>query len=179
MRTLLFVYIFISAIHCYSITSSVSGVGGGIAYNFQHMGVGANLRADIALTNTWRVTPQLTYLSYTSFFRQVNELYIGLQTQKDLVQLGSVIGYGVVGVFYNNWINSASFNNQYAQQHNWVAEFGGGARYEMNKLAIFMESVYNPKWQDAKLIVGVLFHLNNKKGGKPMSILACPSFASF
>lgn len=181
MKQFLFIYLITISLQCFSITSGIEGIGGGLAYNFQHMGVGADLRIELPIGSRITIVPQINYFSFISFYKQVNEVFIGANAHINMLKVRNVSAYGLAGGFYSRWINHVTFNNKYAQLNNVMLEVGGGVKMGIKCLAPYIEARYNTKWQDMTLHAGVIFNLkcNQHDKGKPMSIIACPNFKSF
>lgn len=181
MRNILSIILITLSLQSFSITSWIEGVGGGVAYNFQHQGVGANARVKLNVFDPVIIVPQFTYFSFASFYKKINEFYIGANAQMDIYHYRALEFYATVGAHYNKWNNANSFDNKYAQINNIAIEGGGGIKTYFNCWEPFLEMKYNIKWQEVTSILGVNYNFNCKKNGtgKPNSIIPCPSFAKF
>lgn len=144
------------------------------AYNTPLEIIAAGLRANIPLSPTLALSPQIRY---TPAFNDIHEFSAGTNLHYYFIRnspgrrgrYGSDANhpslYLIGGIHYNRWINYSVSLNDRAKKNNLLPEVGIGSVFGGNILKVFLEGKYNPLWQEPSAEVGILvfpFNRSNK-----------------
>ena len=140
-------------------------VGGSGIYNFQTESIGFGIRGEMAL-DRYSIVPQFNYFPA---YNKINEYYLGVSGNYNLINASSWKLYAVGNFSYNRWINNEDDDTVKGKKSNIGLEFGAGAATN-GILNPFIEYRYNVKWQETMLHIGLMYYL----GGGASFI--CPTY---
>jgi hypothetical protein len=145
--------------------------GLGIMYNFQSNGIGIDGRGEIPVTKKISITPRIAYFPG---FNTIHEAYAGLDGDYHFLILKSYKFYGIIGAYYNGWLNYDKFDESIAKKNNFTFETGVGAEFTKKCISPFFETRISSKWKEAFFIFGIKFCRSNCKG--TYRTIKCPDF---
>lgn len=129
------------------------------SYNYQTSGIGIGTRVGIPISYRFIATPMVNY--YPSF-NQVHEVYLGGQIEYKVLPGRFFRPYLAVAGFYDLWLNSEDFENDYSSSSNIIPTASIGVRIGNKCFVPFVEQSYNPVWQEGITTVGVFWRYGCK-----------------
>lgn len=146
--------------------------GPGVFYNFQTEGVSIDFRARVPVkSGKLYVVPHFTYFPT---FNNINEYYLGIDANYNILRYRRIRGYLLTGAYYDNWLNYYNYSNNKVKQNNFVIQGGGGLIFERGCLNPFIEYRYDTKWKEGLLGAGILISLRTCKANKRR--VRCPAY---
>jgi hypothetical protein len=145
--------------------------GGGLSYNLGIRTVGAGLRAQVPIIEKLYLSPSVNYSQNFSSIVSIKEVYTGIAIQYHILQgtTKQAMGtnfvvpkkpsiYASLGVDYNYWINYQPTSLNSAKQHNVLPIVSAGIIYGTYKFRGYLESKYNPLWNEGHVNLGILVY---------------------
>lgn len=145
--------------------------GIGCIYNFQSGGIGIDARGEIPVTKKISATPRIAFFPG---FNAISEAYLGVDGNYHFLALKKFKFYGLLGAYYNYWINYSKYDESIAKKNNFTFEGGVGAEMTAKCISPFIEGRVSSKWKETFITIGIKFCMSNCRGS--YHAVKCPDF---